>query len=130
MEEEVPKVVVEEAKVAGVVVDEVARMVAPAPAQPKFLTPSQPREPRGTKKGGETKKPQVLKRGSSAGRIAKMRPGEERDGKVVRMEDEGELTTWQGTKGRERTLSSTRLEGGVVTSKEATVLPLFQPQQG
>ena len=129
MEEEVPKVVVEEAKVAGVVVAEVARMVAPAPAQPKFLTPSQPREPRGTKNGGETKKLQVLKRGSSAGRIAEMKPGEERNGKVVRMEDKGELTTWQGKMGRERTLSSTRSKGGVVSSKELTVLPIFQSKR-
>ena len=110
VEEEVPKVVVEEAKVAGVVVAEVARVVAQA--QPKFLTPSQPREPRGTKKGVETKQPQVLKRGSSAGRIAEMKPGEERDGKVVRLEDGGELTTWQGRKGRERKISSTSSEGG------------------
>ena len=116
MEEEVPRmvvkgaevVVVEEAKGAKGVVAEEARVVAPA--QPKFLTPSQSREPRGTKKGVETKQPQVLKRGSSAGRIAEMEPGEERDEKVVRMEDDGQLTNWQGKKGR-KTLS-TRSEGG------------------
>ena len=92
-----PRMVVEEAKGAKVVVGEEARVVAPA--QPKFLTPSQPREPRGTNKGVETKRPHVLKRGSSAGRIAEMEPGEERDGKVVRMEDDGQLATgnWQGS---------------------------------
>ena len=52
-------------------------------------------------------RPQVLKRGSSAGRIARMEPGEERDGRVVRLEDEGRLAAgWQGRKGRERTISS------------------------
>ena len=75
-------------------------------AQPQFLTPSQPRDLRGAKKGVETR-PQVLKRGSSAGRIARMEPGEERDGRVVRLEDEGRLAAgWQGRKGRERTISS------------------------
>ena len=36
-----------------------------------------------------------------------MEPGEERDGRVVRLEDEGRLAAgWQGRKGRERTISS------------------------
>ena len=56
---------------------------------------------------------QELKRGSSAERIAKVKPGKERDNKVFRLEDEGQLTTWQGRKGRERSTSSTRSETGM-----------------
>ena len=83
-----------------------AREAGVAVAQPQLLTPSQPRDLRGAKKGVETR-PQVLKRGSSAGRIARMEPGEESDGRVVRPEDEGRLAAgWQGRKGRERTISS------------------------
>ena len=61
VEEEVPKVVVEEAKVAGVEVAEVARVVAPAPAQTKFLTPPHPREEGQEKK--DTQQEGELKRG-------------------------------------------------------------------
>ena len=85
LEEEVPEVVVPAGE-AGV-------------AQPQFLTPSQPRDLRGAKKGMETR-PQVLKRGSSAGRIARMQPGEERDGRVVRLEDEGRLAAGSWLAGR------------------------------
>ena len=56
---------------------------------------------------------QELKKGSSAERIAKMRPGKERDHRVVWLEDKGQLTTWQGRKGRERLISSTRSESGM-----------------
>ena len=110
--EGVPKVVVEEAKVAGVVVAEEAKVATQT--QPSFLTPAQPRQSRGAKKGVETKQPpQVLKRGSSAGKIVEMEPGEERDGKIVRLEDGGDLTTWQGRKGRERSSSEDQFsEGG------------------
>ena len=62
-------------------------------------------------KGLETR-PQVLKRGSSAGRIARMEPGEERDRRVARLEDKGQLTTRQGRKGRVRTISSPSSDGG------------------
>ena len=41
-----------------------------------------------------------------------MKQGKERENRVVRLEDEGQLTTWQGRKGRERPISSTRSELG------------------
>ena len=41
-----------------------------------------------------------------------MEPGEERDGRVVRLEDEGQLTTWQGRKGRVRMILSPSSDGG------------------
>ena len=105
---------------------------APLP-KPQFLTPPQPREPRGAKKGEETKQPQEqrtqeLKRGSSAERIAKMKPGKERDNKVVRLEDKGQLTTWQGKKGRERTISSTRSEGGSSPARKRRSSPSSSPR--
>jgi len=86
-------------------------MAGVAVAQPQFLTPSQPRDLMVAKKGVEIR-PQELKRGTSAGRIARMKPGEERDGKVVRLEDKGQVTTWQGREGRVSTISSPSSEGG------------------
>ena len=90
VEEEVPRMVVEGAKGAEVGVVEA------------FRTPSQPRESRGTKKEAETKRPQVLKRGSSA----EMEPGKERDDKIIMMEEELHLTK------NTRSASSNRSEGG------------------
>ena len=83
-EEEVPKVVVEEAKVAGVEVAgvevaEVTRVVAPA--QPKLLTPPQPREQGQEKK--DTQQEGEPKRGRNREKMKNMLPGKKRDDIVV-----------------------------------------------
>ena len=57
-----------------------------------------------------------------------MKPGEERDGKVVRLEDKGQLTTWQGKKGRERTISTTRSEGGSSPARKRRSSPSSSPR--
>jgi hypothetical protein len=79
VEEEVPKVVVEEAKVAGVEVAEVTRVVAPA--QPKLLTPPQPREQGQEKK--DTQQEGEPKRGRNREKLKNMLPGKKRDNSVV-----------------------------------------------
>ena len=81
VEEEVPKVVVEGAKVVGVEVAEVARVVAPAPAQPKFLTQPQPREQVQEKK--DTQQEGEPKRGRNTEKLKNMLPGKKRDNIVV-----------------------------------------------
>ena len=80
VEEEVPKVVIEEeAKVAGVEVAKVTRVVAPA--QPKLLTPPQPREQGQEKK--DTQQEGEPKRGRNREKMENMLPGKKRDNIVV-----------------------------------------------
>jgi hypothetical protein len=150
-EEEVPKMVIEEAKGAEEAVNEEAKgskeavvkgaeeaVVEEAKAAEEAVVeeakganevPPRPGEPRETKGGVETKRPQVLKRGSSARRIADMEPGEERHDKVVRMEDDGQLTNWQGKKGRGRTTSSTSSEGESSPARKRKTTEAGPPQE-
>jgi hypothetical protein len=62
-------------------VEEEVPKVAPAPAQPKFLTPPQPREQVQEKK--DTQQEGELKRGRNAEKMNNMPPGQKRDNTVV-----------------------------------------------